>query len=94
MNQTPARATGARLLVWLLRAYRAALAPAIGSVCRFHPTCSHYAQDAICEWGSLHGIWLTFRRVARCHPFSRGGFDPAPLRRSPRPYESTPSGAR
>jgi len=68
----------ARLLLALIRAYRFLLAPWWGTQCRFTPTCSHYAIDAIASHGALHGSWLTLKRVARCHPFHRGGFDPVP----------------
>jgi putative membrane protein insertion efficiency factor len=68
----------ARLLLALIRAYRFLLAPWWGAQCRFTPTCSHYAKDAIASHGALHGSWLALKRVARCHPWHRGGFDPAP----------------
>jgi putative membrane protein insertion efficiency factor len=68
----------ARLLLALIRAYRFLLAPWWGAQCRFTPTCSHYAMDAIASHGALHGSWLALKRVARCHPWHRGGFDPAP----------------
>ena len=68
----------ARLLLALIRAYRFLLAPWWGTQCRFTPTCSHYAMDAIASHGALHGSWLALKRVARCHPWHRGGFDPAP----------------
>lgn len=62
----------------LLRAYRLAIAPAIGPVCRYEPSCSVYAEHAIEEWGLLRGGFLAMRRILRCHPFSRGGLDPVP----------------
>lgn len=68
----------ARLLLTLIRAYRFMLSPWWGAHCRFTPTCSHYAMDAIASHGALHGSWLALKRVARCHPWHRGGFDPVP----------------
>ena len=65
----------------LFRAYRVAIAPAIGPVCRFEPSCSHYAEEAMTEWGFFRGLVLAVWRVLRCHPFSRGGLDPVPPRR-------------
>ena len=69
-----------RLLRWLFRAYRVAVAPAIGPVCRFEPSCSHYAEEAIGRWGFWRGLALTAWRILRCNPFSRGGLDPVPER--------------
>jgi hypothetical protein len=62
----------------LFRAYRAAIAPAIGNVCRFEPTCSHYAEEAVERWGLWRGLLLAAWRLLRCHPFARGGLDPVP----------------
>jgi uncharacterized protein len=67
-----------KLLVWILRAYQIALSPMLGQRCRFYPSCSHYAIDAINTHGALRGSWLTVRRVGRCHPWNEGGFDPVP----------------
>jgi uncharacterized protein len=66
------------LLLGLIRAYRLLLSPWWGGQCRFTPTCSEYAAEAIEIHGSLHGSWLAMRRLARCHPWCRGGFDPVP----------------
>lgn len=61
-----------------IRAYQLMLSPWLGSSCRFHPSCSHYLADAVETHGVLHGGWLGIRRLARCHPFHPGGFDPVP----------------
>ncbi len=65
-------------LVGLIRFYRYALSPMLGSRCRFHPSCSEYAIEALQRHGILHGLWLAVRRVLRCNPWSHGGFDPVP----------------
>lgn len=62
----------------LLRFYRAAISPALGPACRFEPTCSVYAQQAIERFGILRGSALALRRILRCHPFARAGLDPVP----------------
>jgi putative membrane protein insertion efficiency factor len=69
-----------RLGVTLVRAYQLALSPFSGGACRFHPTCSEYAMEAITTHGLARGSWLAIRRVSRCHPFGRHGFDPVPPR--------------
>jgi putative membrane protein insertion efficiency factor len=69
---------------WLQRpilAYRALVSPLLGARCRYQPTCSEYALEALDEWGALRGTWLAVRRVGRCHPWREGGFDPVPPRR-------------
>jgi putative membrane protein insertion efficiency factor len=67
-------------LVMLLRAYQRWLSPLLGPRCRFHPTCSHYASEALTRHGSLRGVYLALARLLRCHPFSAGGIDPVPER--------------
>ena len=67
-----------RVLMALVRAYRYLLSPWWGQHCRFTPTCSEYALEAIERHGSVHGSWLAVRRIARCHPWQPGGFDPVP----------------
>lgn len=62
----------------LISFYRATLSPAIPSSCRFYPTCSAYAYDAVSQWGIGRGIWLAIRRVVRCRPFGSFGYDPVP----------------
>jgi len=66
------------LLVAFIHAYRYLLGPSWGRSCRFSPTCSQYAEDAIARHGALRGTWLAMRRVSRCHPWHVGGFDPVP----------------
>ncbi len=66
---------------WLQRlvlAYRRAVSPLLGARCRYLPTCSEYALEAIGEHGAAAGTWLAVRRVARCHPLRPGGYDPVP----------------
>ena len=75
------------LLVALLKAYRFAISPLYGQVCRYHPTCSAYALEAVQVHGAARGSWLAARRVGRCHPWAAGGLDPVP---APRP-RSTPT---
>ncbi len=72
----------ARVLLALLAAYRRFVSPLLGQRCRFYPTCSAYAVEAIRSRGALRGSWLTLRRLARCHPFHPGGHDPVPPVRS------------
>jgi len=67
-----------RALVGIIRGYQLAISPALPPACRFTPTCSQYALEAIQRHGALRGSWLAARRLARCHPFNRGGLDPVP----------------
>lgn len=66
------------ILLALIRAYRLALSPWWGRQCRFTPTCSEFAIEAIERHGALRGSWLAMRRISRCHPWHAGGFDPVP----------------
>ncbi|MFI4893525.1 MAG: membrane protein insertion efficiency factor YidD [Phycisphaerales bacterium JB058] len=68
-------------LILLVRAYQATLSPFLGGQCRYHPTCSHSSLQALMEYGAIRGTVLTGRRIARCHPFARGGYDPVPARK-------------
>ena len=78
-----------RVLVALLRAYRFAISPLYGEVCRYYPSCSAYALEAVTAHGSLRGSWLAVRRIARCHPWAAGGLDPVPPARAGRPPTPT-----
>jgi uncharacterized protein len=66
------------VLMGAVRAYRLLLSPWLGSSCRFEPSCSAYALDALQAHGAVGGSYLTLRRIGRCHPFCRGGHDPVP----------------
>ena len=70
----------ARLLIFLIRVYQLTLSRLIGPVCRFHPSCSHYAAECLARHGALKGSFLTVKRLAKCHPFHPGGYDPPPAR--------------
>ena len=67
----------------LIRLYQLFIAPMLGPRCRFHPSCSAYAAEAITRHGALAGLWLTVKRLARCHPGHEGGLDPVPERLTP-----------
>jgi hypothetical protein len=67
-----------RLLLAFVKAYRYAISPMLGSNCRYHPSCSDYAVEAIERHGAGKGLWLAMKRIGRCHPWSAGGFDPVP----------------
>lgn len=66
------------LLLLLIRGYRYLLSPWWGNHCRFTPSCSEFASEAIERHGAARGTWLAMRRIARCHPWCAGGFDPVP----------------
>lgn len=72
------------VLLALIDAYRLLLSPFFGAQCRFHPTCSSYAREAIETHGSLRGSWLAVKRILKCHPWHPGGVDPVPPRASAR----------
>jgi uncharacterized protein len=65
----------------LISLYQLVISPMLGNRCRFHPTCSEYAKEAVMTRGALRGSWLSICRLARCHPWNDGGFDPVPNKR-------------
>ena len=66
------------VFIWCVRAYQVALSPLLPPSCRYFPSCSAYAIEALEKYGAWRGSWLAARRIARCHPFRAGGFDPVP----------------
>ena len=82
--------SGARVLSALIRGYQLALRPILPAACRFEPSCSEYAREALAGHGLLRGGWLALRRIGRCHPFHPGGYDPPPAVSSHRSEERRP----
>ena len=70
-----------------IRVYQWTVSPLLGPACRFHPSCSQYALEAVLRFGTFHGSLLAVKRLARCHPFHPGGFDPVPAGRDTHPHE-------
>ena len=67
-----------RLILALIHGYQATLSPLLGPSCRYYPSCSLYTYQAVQKYGWLRGSWIGLRRILRCHPFTRGGYDPVP----------------
>lgn len=67
-----------KLFILPIRLYQVSISPLLGKSCRFEPTCSHYAIQAIEEWGVIKGSWLATKRIFRCHPWGGHGYDPVP----------------
>jgi putative membrane protein insertion efficiency factor len=67
-----------RFFIWLISIYQRLISPLLGPCCRFHPTCSEYAKEALESHGLVKGIWLTIKRLSKCHPLGGSGFDPVP----------------
>lgn len=78
----PAALAVRRVLLGLIRLYQLTLSPWIGRTCRFEPTCSHYSAEALERFGVRRGLWLTAKRLGRCHPWGGSGYDPVPSTRS------------
>ena len=76
------------LLVAFLKLYKALISPLLGNRCRFYPSCSDYAREAIERYGAWRGVWLAFKRVGRCHPLCEGGIDPVPDLENPNERDS------
>ncbi|NPU83581.1 MAG: membrane protein insertion efficiency factor YidD [Syntrophaceae bacterium] len=76
MSDRPIRNSLAKAFVLAIRFYQTAISPFLAPSCRFHPSCSEYARTAIERYGPFRGTWLGLKRLARCHPFHPGGFDP------------------
>ncbi len=81
-DRRPAEGPAVRVALAALRAYKLLLSPLFTGACRFHPSCSTYAADALRAHGLVTGTWLAVRRLARCHPFGGSGYDPVPPRRT------------
>lgn len=64
------------VLLFLLKSYKTVFSPLLPPSCRFVPTCSEYAHEAVSRYGALRGVWMGVRRILRCHPFHPGGYDP------------------
>lgn len=64
--------------IFLIRFYQAVISPLSPATCRFEPTCSHYSAEAIQKHGVLKGIWLSVKRISKCHPWGKSGYDPVP----------------
>ena len=65
-----------KVFLCILRFYKAAISPYLGNNCRFTPTCSEYAMEAIRRYGDIKGSWMAMKRLVRCNPFCKGGYDP------------------
>ncbi len=79
-----------RALSGAIRLYQLAVSPYLAMSCRYHPTCSCYAREAIMKHGAIAGGWMGLRRIARCHPWSGAGYDPVPKKRHDRQLSVEP----
>ena len=68
-----------RLLQFALRTYKRWISPALPASCRYVPSCSEYAAEAVAVHGAIRGSWMALKRLLRCHPFTKGGYDPVPV---------------
>lgn len=69
----------AQPMIWFVLLWRLVISPLYGPVCKFYPSCSAYGLEALRTHGAAAGVWLTLRRIARCHPWAAGGYDPVPM---------------
>ncbi len=67
-----------KIVIFFIRVYQTVISPYIAQSCRYTPTCSHYSMEAIQRFGVFKGLWLSIRRISRCHPWHEGGYDPVP----------------
>ena len=74
----PARSIPTRVVLVMITIYQLTLSPLLGSSCRYWPSCSRYTYEAVERYGWLRGSWMGLMRIARCHPFAKGGYDPVP----------------
>jgi putative membrane protein insertion efficiency factor len=81
-----------QIVVAFIRAYQYLLRPLLGAHCRFAPSCSEYAREAVCVHGVGRGLLLAVKRIARCHPYNPGGYDPVPAARRDPPSSQTNAG--
>lgn len=78
MRGISVRSTSKRVVLGMLRFYQGAISPTLPPSCRFQPTCSEYMVQAVQKYGVLQGLFMGLKRLARCHPFHEGGYDPVP----------------
>lgn len=64
------------IFIYLVKAYKILISPLLPNSCRFYPTCSEYSIEALQKYGTIKGLWLSFKRIIKCHPFHPGGYDP------------------
>ncbi len=67
-----------KILLYIVKFYQKFISPMFPPSCRFSPTCSHYAIEAITKYGTIKGLYLSIKRILKCHPFHKGGYDPVP----------------
>ncbi len=65
-----------KILLFLIKIYQKIISPIFGKKCRFYPTCSEYSRQAITKYGAIKGTYLSIKRILKCHPFHKGGYDP------------------
>lgn len=70
-----------KFFILLIKFYQVSISPLLGSNCRYSPTCSQYAIDALKTWGPIKGTWLGIKRISKCHPFGGHGYDPVPKKK-------------